>query len=170
MKEIPLSRGMFALVDDEDYEYLSKSKWHAQKGNTTFYAERLLRTADRPNGKSEKMHRVIMKATSDVDVDHIDHNGLNNQKPNLRLCSQSQNSQNMRAKPNTASGYKGVIWEKALRKWRTRIQLDGKLRTVGYFDDVVEAAIAYDIAAIETFGEFAYTNFRKSLSQSLSFG
>lgn len=159
MKEIQLSkqgknRGKYvALVDDEDFEYLNQFMWHALKHGNTFYALRALKD----NGKkaSQYMHCAIMGGKG---IDHIDHNGLNNQRSNLRLCSQSQNVMNARKAPNRTSVYKGVCFNKAARKWEAQIIINGYRIHLGYFISETDAALAYNEKATELFGEFACLN------------
>lgn len=148
-KQIPLANGRyFATVDDEDYEYLSQFSWTFRKGKKgIIYAYR------RSHNKYIHMHRVILHAPDGVLVDHIDINGLNNTRKNLRLATDLQNSGNQRMKKCNSSGYKGV--SKKGNRWNARIQN----HHIGYFLTEVEAAIAYDNAAIELFGEYAYLNF-----------
>lgn len=151
MKTIPLTQGKFAIVDDEDYEWLMQWKWYAHKnGNNNYMAAR------RKKYKAILMHRTIMDAPSDKQVDHFDHNKLNNQRTNLRLCTNSQNCQN-RISQRGSSQYKGVRWNK--NRWMARIGINGKLIYLGLFINEVKAAKAYDKAAKESFGEFAYLNF-----------
>ena len=105
------------------------------------------------------MHRQILEAPKGVWVDHIDGNGLNNRKSNLRLCSATENACNRRPVPNCHSRYKGVSWHKRQKKWAVRIAKRGKGIHLGSFDDEIEAAVAYDRKAEVLFGEFAYLNF-----------
>jgi len=106
------------------------------------------------------MHRLIMNAPEGLVVDHIDRNGLNNRKCNLRLCTKAQNVQNSRPRRNRSSKYKGVFWNKLNKKWSASIHKGDKRIYLGGFDDEIEAALAYDRKAAELFGEFAYLNFR----------
>jgi hypothetical protein len=159
VREIPLGRGYTAVVDDEDYEQLSRHKWYVydHRENRSIYARRvsLGKMADK---KHVSMHREIM-GFPDSPVDHINGNGLDNRRCNLRLCSHSGNSQNRR--PNqkpTASGYKGVWWRKKGVQWEARIRADGKEYRLGYFKDSVAAARAYNDAAVRLHGEFAQLN------------
>jgi hypothetical protein len=155
MKEIKLTRGLIALVDDEDYDYLNQFKWNANKSRDTksFYATRY---------PGIKMHRVIMNTPDNLEVDHIDHNGLNNQRCNLRNCTRSQN--HMNKNPKGDSKYLGVSWDKSKNKWRTFIQTrqtsDHRRKTLysGTFLTENEAAVAYNNKAKEFFGEFANLN------------
>ena len=107
---IPLTRGKFAVVDPEDYPNLSQFTWFAEGGPKTYYAVR------KQNGKSIKMHRQITNAPDHLVVDHIDHNGLNNQRSNLRLATFTQNCQNQRRSSHKTSKYKGVHWHRAKKK------------------------------------------------------
>jgi len=147
MKEIPLTQGLMALVDDDDFEYLSQWKWTARGKGKYYYAIRIV------NKKAVLMHRLIMGTPSELVVDHLDHNGLNNQKNNLRNCTQSQNTQNM-----IRSRYQGVSWNKNEQKYTSKIGVRRKLFHLGYFDTPLDAAIAYNKAAIKHFGEGAKVN------------
>jgi len=149
MKRIPLTQGKFALVDDDIFDELNQDKWYALKNKRTFYAVRNVRKAD---GKqtSLKMHRVIIQTPSGMETDHIDHNGLNNQRSNLRICTTIENSHNKRAevKEDTkySSNYVGVSWHKDNKKWRANIASNGKDIHLGYFNNELDAAIAYNNA------------------------
>ena len=154
MKEIKLSKGLFALVDDEDYDYLNQFKWCASKNGKTHYAIR------RSNIKGKvvylRMHRLIMHTPEGIEVDHMDRNGLNCQKYNMRNCTHKQNLCNQR--PHGASKYIGVSISKG--KIRASIKIKNKHKHIGYFKTEEEAAIARDIFAKEHFGEFANFNFK----------
>ena len=156
MIEIPLTHGQVALIDDEDYDLVSQYKWHAYWDPSTksFYAKTGIR---KPDGKqtSLRMHRLIMKAKKGEQVDHINHDTLDNQKENLRLCTNSQNQHNRGRKSNNTSGCKGVDWYKASGKWRAQIALNGKVMHLGYFAIKQEAYEAYCKAALELHGEFS---------------
>ncbi len=150
MKEIPLSLDQVALVDDEDFEWLSQWKWSARKSHNTFYAQRNVNK----DGKrtSLQMHRAILGA---VRLDHKDGNGLNNCRSNLRPATSSQNGQNTGRYRTNTSGHKGVTWDKRRQKWLVQHQVDGHKKHVGYFDDVEEAGRAYREAVSRVFGEYA---------------
>lgn len=152
MKEIRLTQGKTALVDDEDYVYLSQWKWHYSHG----YAIR----AEIVNNKQIKiyMHRFVMSAPKNVEIDHVNQNKLDNCKNNLRLATRKQNTFNVGKKSNNTSGYKGVSFQKNANKWAAYIEVDGRKVHLGLFYNPIEAAYAYDDAAKKHFGEFAATN------------
>lgn len=111
-----------------------------------------------------KMHRMIMNASKGFVVDHINHNGLDNRKANLRLVTNAQNSYNRPCfkKKGSPSQYKGVYWSKRDNKWQVQISCKGKVKTIGQFKDEIQAAKAYDKAAKKYHGEFAYLNFSQT--------
>lgn len=161
-KEIPLTQGYVALVDDEDYDSLSQVKWYALVSRNTVYAVRGVNEPSRGvNGTRRRaihMHRIVMDAPDGMEVDHINGDGLDNRKQNLRVVTHRQNLLNSRMKENNTSGYRGVSWRKDRNKWQVRIK-DGEVyRSLGYFDVKEEAALAYNHAARELFGEFVRLN------------
>ena len=159
--EIPLSQELVALVDDEDVLLVQEHRWYANhiKGRRKVYAVRQERNADTGKISSVLMHRVIMGARQGQEVDHIDHNGLNNLRSNLRVCTRSENQQNARKQiRDTTSKYKGVYSDKAHGKWAAGIGINNRNIFLGYFDSETDAARAYDAAALEHFGEFALLN------------
>lgn len=154
MKRIPLTRNLFALVDDEDFKPLSKHKWFAHNANTEyFYA------ATNINGKTVLMHRLIMimHGKRFQQVDHANHDTLDNRKVNLRGCSKQQNSFNQKVHSDNRSGFKGVCLQKS-GKYIVRVVLSKRVHYCGFFDDAKEAAIAYNAKAKELFGEYANLN------------
>jgi hypothetical protein len=162
MKEIKLSRGLSTQVDDEDYEYLNQWKWCILHPGNNYYAMRRLRGI-KPI-KYEFMHRIIMNTPIGMEIDHIDFNGLNNQKMNLRICTHQQN--NCHKKARGISKYVGVT--KTLDKTRKNVRLriiaqitfKGNHIYIGDFKTEEDAARAYDEAAQKYFGEFANLNFK----------
>lgn len=152
---IPLTRGHSAIIDKEDANIISCRKWFAAPGRNTFYAHRSGWNGIRPF--TIRMHRLILGAPDGVFVDHINGDGLDNRRSNLRLCSHGQNIRNQSVRAHS-SKYKGVSYNKRLGKWTAHICLDYKLRRLGCFESEEEAAAAYDLAAISVFGEFARTN------------
>ncbi len=160
MEKIELSQGKFALVDDGDCKWLSQWKWSAQKSNRKWYAIRSL-YKDGNKIATIRMHREILNTPKGREVDHINHNGLDNQRCNLRVCTHQQNMQNQRENRNTSSRFKGIYFEKACsnRPWRAQLRHNNTTHHLGDFTDEIDAAKAYDRKAIELFGEFACTNF-----------
>jgi hypothetical protein len=152
---IPLTQGKFAIVDEEDYPELSRHTWHLNSCNKgpVQYAARTSK------GKAILMHRFLTNAPKDLCVDHIDHNGLNNTKRNLRLCTHAQNQKNIRSKRGSTSKYKGVSFRKKINRFIAEVSLKGKRYYLGCYKDEVDAAKVYDKKAKELFGEFAYLNF-----------
>ena len=153
MKEIKLNRGLFALVDDEDYDFLNQFKWYARKDKVTHYVER--NKTNKDVGRELKMSRLIMGALINEEVDHADSNGLNNQRYNLRKCNRSQNCANR--KRWGKNKYRGVY---ILKKYITSyITVNNNQIYLGTFKTEIQAAKAYDEAAKKYFGEFANLNF-----------
>lgn len=159
MREIKLSqfgknKGKYvALVDDEDFDSVNQYKWSATKLGNNFYAMR----GQWVDGKytTKYMHSMILDGK---EIDHIDHNGLNNQKSNLRLCTRSENSMNKTKRRGVSSIYKGVSFFKKGGKWMAQITSAGKSIYLGYFVCEIDAARAYNTKATELFGEFANLN------------
>lgn len=156
MKEIPLTQGHVALVDDADFESVSKFKWHATKGlSGIWYARRNVR---KPDGTrmTQRLHQFLMPGV--LMVDHEDGDGLNNRRYNLRHCTPSQNQCNSRKRAGSSTS-KGVSWNLRQGKWIAYINLNGKRRHLGLFKSEDAAAQAYDTAARTLHKEFAAPNF-----------
>lgn len=158
---IPLSSkkrpGMFAIVDRNDVPLVSPYLWWPRKDMTVrsarYYAD------SSHYGRRVLMHRLILGVQDGaVHVDHINHNGLDNRRCNLRVATQHQNQMNRRPSGGR-SPYKGVYWNRMAAKWNARLQINGKKLHLGYFTDEREAALAVDAAARFHLGEFAYLNF-----------
>ena len=156
-KRIPLTQGKFAIVDDEDFEWLMQWKWCAHR---CYYVEKYYAVRSF-KGKTIRMHREILKLSVEEACDHRDGNSLNNKKCNLRKATQQQNLQNRKPRKNCSSQYKGVNWDKQHKKWRTRIVHNGQQICLGFSNDEIEAAKMYDKAAKTFFQEFAYLNFKE---------
>lgn len=159
MKEIPLTQGKVALVDDEDYERVAQIKWHAVCQRRVWYAQRNFISAKTGRRTTQRMQRFILGDCTAPHIDHRDQDGLNNQRENLRPCTFAQNFRNRGAQRNNTSGYKGVTWHPTKKRWIAAIQVDSIKRHIGNFHDPAEAARAYDAVAAEHFKEFAVLNF-----------
>jgi hypothetical protein len=163
MKEIKLTRGKVALVDDEDYERFGHLKWHC-----VVSTENNMRAVRRVNSAAIMLHREIMGATKGQLVDHKNGDGLDNRRENLRFATRLENSQNRRMSKNNTSGFKGVTFDKKGRRhWRASIghlyTKKESYRYLGLYFTPLEAAIAYDLAALRIHGEFAFTNVIKRI-------
>lgn len=158
MRKIKLTKDQFAIVDDDDYEKLNKFKWYAdvRPAINNYYARRDIVI----DGKIKRyyMHRVIMNCPDNMVIDHIDHNPLNNQKNNLRIVTQQQNTINKRIQSNNSSGYAGLSFRKDTKKWKTRITFNGKEIALGCFILKCQAVKARKEAEEKYFGEYAYNN------------
>ena len=142
MKEIPLNHGVVAVVDDEDYPLLSQYKWFAHKRDKTYYALRGI-----TGHKLVYMHREILGVPIGLQTDHIDGNGLNNQKSNLRIVTVRENQQNQINRiEKKSSRFPGVCWHGASQKWMTRIQICGVRKHIGIFESELEAYSEYQKA------------------------
>jgi len=154
MKLIPLSKGLFTEVDDIDFEWLNQWKWYAMKSGNTFYAARTSKEREKI-----LMHRLILDITKGkVTPDHIDRNGLNNKRNNLRIATRSQNNINKIKKEKCSSIFKGVCITNDGKKWQAHIQKDYKQIYLGCFETQIEAALAYNNAAKKLHGKFANLN------------
>ena len=154
---IPLTRGTFAVVDTNNLRMLNLHRWHI-----IITKERKRYATREEKGKTIYMHREIMNAPDGMEVDHINGNGLDNRRGNLRLCTKAQNQMNSAKRTGKSSIFKGVFWYKITGQWRAAIKIARKDIHIGYFDTELEAAEAYDKKALELFGEFAKPNFKDS--------
>lgn len=158
MRKIKLTRGKVALVDDEDFEELNKHNWQVQKNKdrNNWYAVRTDHSGKKQ--KTVRMHSLILNTPKLKQTDHIDGNGLNNQRSNLRIATSSQNSWNAKIRKDNTSGYKGVCWHKLAKKWLVSISYNGKLHYLGLSEDKHQAALVYNVAANYLFGNYAKLN------------
>jgi hypothetical protein len=159
MKEIIMTKGYVSLVDDADFGIVNKYKWHVYRRNHIVYAISTIR--EKGKRKTIYLHQVIMGTMNkgrEIQIDHIDGNGLNNIRENLRRCTGFQNQHNRRRCRKSTSKYKGVNWNIGTKKWISRICCNRKRIHLGYFKNELDAAIAYNAAAIKYFGEFARLN------------
>jgi hypothetical protein len=158
VKKIVLNSGDYALVDDQDFDRVSGYAWQLCSWKNNRYAVH----SNTCNKKRIhiRMHRLIMDAKKGQAIDHINGNGLDNRRCNLRFATQGQNLSNIsKYKQGATSQYKGVFWHKKANKWQASISFNNKSIYLGLFDKEIDAAKAYDTKAKELFGEYARINF-----------
>lgn len=158
VKELPLTGGKVALVDDADFEFLNQWSWQANAKGYAVRAVHLGKIDGKHRKTSLKMHRLLAAAPPEFQVDHINGDKLDNRKSNLRLCTNSQNKQNGASYRNSTSKYRGVSWSTRMQKWAAQIQINKKKIMIGYYADEQDAARAYNAKATCLFGEFARLN------------
>lgn len=153
MRQIPLTKGYSAIVDDEDYDFLMQWKWHVVVGPKHVYA---MRNSAPVDGRRHHilMHRVLNDTPEGFDTDHANGNSLDNRRSNLRTATRTQNMWNRAPNRRCASRHKGVSWHRQHRKWVAAIQVNGRRRHIGLFDDEDAAAAAYAARARKEFGDF----------------
>ncbi len=156
MKLIPLTKGQFAIVDDEDFQKVSAFKWQAVKGkyHKSFYAQRFF-GIKKTGRQNISMHVFLMQHVDGMEIDHRDGNGLNNQRCNLRFATHAQNCANRRKKSNNTSGFKGVSFHRQSKKWRAVVRVLGKDISLGLHKTPELAHAAYCAGADRHHGEFA---------------
>jgi hypothetical protein len=153
----PINGGVSVLLDEEDVPHVERFVWSAQVHPRTTYAQaNVWRGGQRT---TMTLHRFIARAEDNEHVDHRNGDGLDCRKENLRTCLKFQNNQNARTRVDNTSGFKGVSWYPAGKKWSAGIMLDGKRRHIGYYATKEDAARAYDVVAQKAFGEFSWLNF-----------
>lgn len=143
-KLIPLTKGKFAKVDNEDFDRVKEICWRYSCGYAGSF--------------DIQMHRFIMNTPKGMHTDHINHDTLDNRKSNLRICTHQENLMNQSNQMFKTSKYKGVFWDKARCKWRAEIVFNNKSIYLGRFENEINAAMSYNKKAIELFGEFANVN------------
>lgn len=160
MKQIALTQGKFAEVDDEWHDYLMQWKWSAKcsKNGLVYYAQRGVWDGEKVNGIY--MHSLIMWDNPlKLPVDHIDGNGLNDMYVNLRFCTNQENLMNRGSNKNSSSIYKGVSWDNTRQKWVAQISVNKMKIHLVRFENEIDAALQYDIWALDIYGKFARLNF-----------
>lgn len=153
---LELNNGGEVILDRNDYERIKDFNWFRSSHKTVSYAVVCLKTER--GWRSVRMHRYITNCPSTQEVDHINNNGLDNRRCNLRVCDPTDNCKNRRLRSDNTSAYKGVH-QRYNGRWQARIVLDGKRISLGHFASALEAAKAYNQAAICHYGEYASTNF-----------
>lgn len=160
---LPLTRGLWTVVDAQDFDQVNDGKWTAHPSRSAnsirWYANRRLVIGGRT--RSVMMHRVLMGAPRGLDVDHENGDSLDNRRGNLRACTRSDNHCNRRYRLGS-SGYRGVVWHKESGTWQVHVSKDKVVYSGGYFHDVVEAARHRDRMALKHHGEFAILNFPRA--------
>lgn len=156
VKSVPLSKGKVALVDDEDYDRVMQYRWraHFDKRNNLWYAFPCSNAMRQRVGNS--MHQFIV-GKCDAPIDHINGNGLDNTRINLRACTPTQNAANRSCNKNNTSGFKGVF-RSSKNRWRAQIKVSNRAIHLGSYKTPIDAALAYNDAAMAYFGEFAFLN------------
>ena len=158
-RTIPLSgkhaKDREVLISKEDYDLVSKFSWYL---NIQGYAVNTQRIKGTKKKKMIYMHRLIMGLDKKLIVDHINHDTIDNRRENLRLCTYSENLCNKKPEPNSKSSFKGVTWSVRDSKWVVQIWKDGRSFYYGYHENEIDAAKAYNEAAKEHHGEYAYLN------------
>ena len=142
---VTLTKGYEAIIDANDVDLVGQHNWCVRGGRNTLYATR--GEGSKGNQRFIRLHRFLTDAPKDLIVDHINGNGLDNRRCNLRLVSNSENTRNQTIKNNNTSGYKGVSLYKATGRWCAKICVEGKQYFLGYFDTPEEASIAYQNAS-----------------------
>ena len=159
---ISLTQGQETIIDLADWDLVKDYRWYAHWEDNTFYVLTNVYSAYTVQQKI-RLHRLLLAAPKGVLVDHVDRNGLNNRRNNIRLVTSLENRCHSVGQKGSRSAYKGVTWNKQSRKWQSGIMLHGQSRHLGLFNDELDAAEAYDEAAIELFGEYALLNFPNSI-------
>ena len=153
----PKYPNLYTIIDNENFEWLNQWKWYCDKG----YVRRNIKIDGKRN--HVYMHRVIIDAPEELQVDHKNLNTLDNRKSNLRLVTHSGNQFNRKKYRTNTSGFKGVTWNKNHQKWQAQLQLNKKRMYLGFFESCRDAAMAYNIAAEKYHGEYARGNEMSSL-------
>ncbi len=156
MREIHLTRGKVALVDDEDFALVSQYGWSYRPSRNTGYAIR--------NTDGMRMHRLILSTPATLIVDHTNGIGTDNRRSNIRNCNRQENDQNRSTIPNRTSRFKGVSWRSSENKFRAQIFVNKRQVSLGLFRNEQDAAVLYDFVARQFFGPFARLNFPEVVS------
>lgn len=158
IKQIPLSRGLFAIVDGDDFEYLNQWKWYCSATGYAIRKEWLGNINGKRTSKVIRMHRFVSLPQDGLSADHINGNKLDNRRGNLRNCTHKNNMRNIHKLKPHSSKYKGVSWDRFREKWKANITVDAQSIYLGRFTSEEDAATAYNFAAIKQYGEYAKLN------------
>jgi hypothetical protein len=161
VREIPLTQSKVVIVDDEDFAFLSQFKWYAIRQGSRWYAKRTI--CEGNQRLSTPMHRVILGTPKGFDSDHVNGDGLDNRRCNLRVATRSQNQANSQKRTGTSSKFKGVSWDSTWKRWVARLQVKGKMIRIGRFASEESAAMAYNDTARKYFGPYARPNSTEAL-------
>lgn len=157
-RRIKLNNGKYAVVSKEDFEWLSEFQWHLSNQGYVVSDRSLTINGQRRMSRAIVQRLAGTKLARHIDIDHQDGDKLNNSRTNLRPATRQENVFNSKPRQGKFSQYKGVGWKADHRKWTARICRDGRLINLGYYDNELDAALAYDCAAIQLFGDFAWLN------------
>lgn len=156
--ELITRAGQAYFIDDEDFEKIKNFSWHVIKSPYTMYVSAMKKEYGKPY-TAILLHRLVMGASKGMEVDHINGNGLDNRKINLRMCSQSQNQANrQKTSKHMSSKFKGVYWCKRQKRWVAKIDCNSKRHYIGSFVNETDAAVAYNKKSAELFGDFSRIN------------
>lgn len=156
-REIACSNGKAIVVDAEDFHFLSKFRWHQIGDYPSTWGKKLEPSYNRA---CVPIHEFLLRSNDpDIEVDHVNQNPFDNRKSNLRLASRMENAANRRKSKNQLGDYKGITLDKRSNRWKARIKVNGREKSLGLFDNPKDAAMLYDFAAKRFFGEFAFLNF-----------
>lgn len=158
VRKLILTKGKTAIIDAEDFNRLDKWKWSYKNNGYAVRRQHLGMKEGKQIAKMVMLHREIINVPNGMVIDHINGNGLDNRKVNLRICTHQQNAQNSKKRKGKRSKYKGVSWFGRKGKWFSRIKVNGKQVCLGYYYDEMGAGCAYDAAAKKYFGQFAKLN------------
>jgi len=155
-----MAQPQYAKVDPADYKRLRKYEWFTKKGGKSFYSRRHAASGEKGKRQLTYMHQDVIEVPAGMVIDHINHDGMDNRSANVRAATYSQNMYHRRKCSGAKhSKYKGIQWDKTHRKWRASITFEKKVMHLGYFQNEIDAARAYDRAARQYHGEFASLNF-----------
>lgn len=150
---IALSSGDLLLFDEVDRAFVERYRWYADRGHSTLYAKTNV-LGENGRRTTAYLHRLLLSAPKGLVVDHINHNGLDNRRGNLRLGTQGQNLANLQSLARNTSGARGVAWDKSINRWRARINIGGRQHFLGTYKEFDEAREAYNRAAIAAWGKW----------------